>query len=184
MTMFRTLSAALLGGVLVMGSTGTAWADGHGHGHGHHKAKGHGSGAHAHGVPLMIKPGPSAPAVALNVTQDAMSGWNVQVVARNFRFAPENASGPHNAGEGHAHLYVNNKKIARMYGPWFHIGKLPQGGAVIRVTLNTNDHRDLSVGGKLVEAVVTVGSAAAKKRGMKDHGGHKGHGGHGAHKGH
>ena len=126
----------------------------------------------------MIKPGPTAPAVALSVKKDAMSGWNVQVMAKNFRFAPENASGAHKSGEGHAHLYVNGKKIARMYGPWFHIGKLPAGSAKIRVTLNTNDHRDLMVGEKLVEAIVTVGTASAKTHGSK------GHGGHGSHKAH
>ena len=64
----------------------------------------------------------------------------------NFRFAPENASSPHRDGEGHALLYVNGEKVARLYGPWFHIEFLPSGPTKVTVTLNANDHSGLAVG--------------------------------------
>ena len=103
----------------------------------------------------------AAPQVDLIVHQDPMVGRNLQLITKNFRFAPENASGKHVAGEGHAHLYVNGTKVGRLYGPWYHISSLPDGRVDIRVTLNSNDHRDLAVGGKIVEASVTVGDAEA-----------------------
>lgn len=75
-----------------------------------------------------------------------MSGWNLRLKTTNFEFSPENANGPHQAGEGHAHLYVNGKKRARLYGRWFHIDRLPPGRVALTVTLNSNDHRPLAVG--------------------------------------
>lgn len=117
------------------------------HGHGHH-------GHHQHGV--LDVSGPDAPSVQLTVTVDPMSGWNIQAAPQNFRFAPQNASGPHVDGEGHGHLYVNGEKIARLYSPWFHLAQLPPGEHTIRVTLNSNDHSDLVVDGKIVEASARI----------------------------
>ena len=39
-----------------------------------------------------------------------------------------------------------------MYGAWYHLKKLEAGEHHVRVTLNTNDHNDLTVQGELVEA--------------------------------
>ncbi len=119
-------------------------------------AQSHGQHGH-HGKAVMLPAGANAPGVEITVTKDAVGGWNLHIDVRNFRFAPEHASAAHVPGEGHGHLYVNGKKIARLYGPWFHIGKLPAGGADVRVTLNTNDHRDMMVGGKPVQAMLKVG---------------------------
>jgi hypothetical protein len=60
------------------------------------------------------------------------------------------------AGEGHAHLYIDGKKITRLYGEWYFIPSLKPGTHTIRVTLNANTHEDYAVGGKLVEDTVTV----------------------------
>ena len=121
----------------------------------HSKHGGH--GAHSHGKGITLPEGPEAPSVSINITKDKVGGWNLHAQTQNFRFAPEHASGKHIAGEGHAHIYVNGKNIARLYSAWFHIGKLPAEGAEIRVTLNANDHRDLIVGGKPVAATIMVG---------------------------
>jgi copper(I)-binding protein len=48
--------------------------------------------------------------------------------------------------EGDARLYVNGEKVARLYGPWFHIGSLPSGRTEVTVTLASNDHHGLAVG--------------------------------------
>lgn len=120
--------------------------------------------AHKHGENVAIAEGPNAPSVNMTLSQDTVGGWNLHVKTKNFRFAPEHASGKHVPGEGHAHIYVNGKKIARLYGPWFHIPKLPTNGAAVRVTLNANDHRDYVVGGKVVSATQSVGTK------MKSHG--------------
>jgi hypothetical protein len=113
-------------------------------------------GLHDHSELLSIPGGPDAPALKVAVLPDPVSGWNLKVSVQNFRFAPEHASLEHVPGEGHAHVYVNGEKIARLYGAWLHLSSLPEGGAVVEVTLNSNDHRQLVVDGELVGASVTV----------------------------
>ncbi len=98
------------------------------------------------------------PSVSMTITEDPMSGWNVHVEASDFTFSPEKASTMHTeSGEGHAHLYVDGRKVARLYGPWFHFGgDLPAGPHEFRVELNTNDHVPYLAAGEPVEDVATV----------------------------
>ena len=80
-----------------------------------------------HGAAISLPGGANPPSVAITVSKDPVGGWNLHVRTGNFRFAPDHASLPHIPGEGHAHLYVNGRKTARLYGPWYHIGELPAG---------------------------------------------------------
>ena len=91
--------------------------------------------------------------VALNVTADPISGANVQILTEGFTFAPGNVNGAHVEGEGHAHIYVDDVKISRVYAPWYHLGSLTLGEHEIRVTLNANSHQEYAIGGTKVEAV-------------------------------
>lgn len=130
-----------------------------GHDTASHAAMGHGAGdtsPHDHSEILSMPEGPGTPSLEVAVVRDPASGWNLNVSVQNFRFAPEHASKDHVAGEGHAHVYVNGSKIARLYGPWLHLTTLPDGEAVVEVTLNTNDHRQLAVEGMPVKARVKV----------------------------
>ncbi len=131
------------------GPAGGAAAAGQGgeahRGHGHHD-----------GRTIALAAGPDAPTLDFHIVRDAMSGWNLQIATTGFRFAPERASAAHRAGEGHAHIYVNGRKVARVYGPWFHLGALPRGTVSIAVTLNANDHSALSVAGRPLRAMKTI----------------------------
>ena len=98
----------------------------------------------------------NAPKLSINVTKDNKSGYNLKLTTSNFKFAPENASSKDIDGEGHAHVYVDGKKINRLYGPDYYLGELSKGQHEIRVSLNTNDHRGLSVGGKAIEDTQTI----------------------------
>lgn len=98
----------------------------------------------------------SPPGVTLAVTEDALSGWNVLVSTRNFTFAPEMVNQLNVPQHGHAHLYVNGQKIARLYSPAFHIADLPEGRNVVSVSLNANDHSDLVLNSQSIVAEVTV----------------------------
>ena len=111
---------------------------------------------HDHESILPVQGDPPPPMLEIDITRDPKSGWNLKVMTTNFRFSPENASGPHRTGEGHAHLYINGQKYARLYGPWFHIDELPKGKVDVRVTLNSNDHRLLGVGKTPVEVRRTL----------------------------
>lgn len=126
---------------------------------GHDHATGHGGGGrdHAAMAPIVLPTDDMAPTLAVRVVKDPMSGWNLHVQTTNFRWAPESASTAHVAGEGHAHVYVNGDKIARIYAEWYHIDQLPVGEVVIEVALNSNDHSALAVGDKPLRASVGVG---------------------------
>lgn len=161
-------SISLFGiGLILGGLTGFLFAvaygitlDGHDHSHVSQTAM---SGAadmtdqHApHGQVVVLPEAPEAPKLEMSVSSDPASGWNLNVRTENFRFAPESAGMAHVRGEGHAHVYVNGAKLARLYGAWLHIPELPQGTNVISVTLNANDHRQLSVGESWLQAEQVV----------------------------
>ncbi len=92
---------------------------------------------------IEIPPGKPVPQVDLVVYQDTMKGWNLELKLTNFKFAPETVNQSSNPYEGHAHLYINDKKITRIYGNWYYLGSLEPGSNKITVSLNTNKHEDL-----------------------------------------
>lgn len=108
--------------------------------------------AHAHDRPLILPRGADAPTLDIALHADTVGGWNLELITEHFRFSADRAGLSHRPGEGHAHLYVNGEKIARLYGNWYHLAALPDGPVEIEVTLNANDHRPLSVGTELVSA--------------------------------
>ncbi len=101
--------------------------------------------------------GSNGPTLDVQLKKDPDEGWNLHVMTTGFTFSPANVGRPHVPGEGHAHVHVNGRKIARLYGPWMHIGTLPEGEVEILITLNANDHRLLSVNGVTIEARVLLG---------------------------
>ena len=60
----------------------------------------------------------------LILTKDSMSGWNLFIQTSNFQFTPEKVNQRHQSGTGHAHLYINGQKYARVYSPYFHLPDL------------------------------------------------------------
>ena len=108
---------------------------------------------------------------------DTGGAYNLQVVPAGFTFSGENVNRDHVPGEGHAHVYVDGKKIARMYGPWIALPALEPGMNTIGVTLNTNDHRDYTWNGMPVEVSTEVhveADAAMSDMTMAAHSGHSG----------
>ena len=129
----------------------------HGGDHGGDHASAQDAGhSHATSAPIVLPQGDAAPTLAAMVHKDPASGWNLNVQTSNFRFSPENASTGHIAGEGHAHVYVNGQKIARLYADWYHIDRLPKGEVLIEVALNSNDHSEISVGSAPLRVGVTI----------------------------
>ena len=97
-----------------------------------------------------------APSVSLTVTEDAKSGWNIQIDTEDFEFTPQDVNGDNVVGEGHAHLYVDGAKIARIYSNNFHYPENFDGTKEFRVTLNANDHGEYAVDGQVIEASVSI----------------------------
>lgn len=123
--------------------------------HSHDDAHDH-SHDHSHGEAVEIPENMPVPKLSMAVTKDPKTGWNVQLITENFEFAPEHSGQEHIFGEGHAHLYVDGEKIARMYGKWYHISSLEPGQREITAGLYTNDHRSYAVQGEPISATIMV----------------------------
>ena len=138
------------------------WGEGaHDHHDHHHMAGGPAAAAseheHHHAAYDVAAQGEPVPRLEIQVSPDAMSGWNLHLRVENFRFAPASVNGAHKPGEGHAHVYIDGKKFARLYGPWFHIPALAPGSHRLRVTLNTNTHQEIHADGQAIDALVLIG---------------------------
>lgn len=96
------------------------------------------------------------PNVSFTIEADSMDGWNIHIQTENFRFAPEKNNADAAAGEGHAHLYVDGFKMARLYGNWYHLKKLTPGEHKVRISLNANDHSNWSHQGQAIEATQKI----------------------------
>lgn len=113
-------------------------------------------GSHHEHIPLEIPETYPQPTVRLEIINDPMGGYNLHLQTTNFRFAPENAGKEQIFGEGHAHLYVNDEKIARVYGNWYYLPPMKQGRYDIEVTLHGNGHELLTYGGEPIRDIQTI----------------------------
>ncbi|PIB24548.1 hypothetical protein BFP76_04960 [Amylibacter kogurei] len=98
------------------------------------------------------------PSVTHLVFPDIMGGYNVQILPVNFKFTPAAINHAPQDNEGHAHIYVNGVKLARVYSNWYHLSgaSLALGENEVRVTLNANDHSEWSVNGITISSTVKV----------------------------
>ncbi|MFD8979304.1 hypothetical protein [Streptomyces sp. NPDC059564] len=103
-------------------------------------------------------PAQGAPEVKLTVRPDSEDGWNLQLAVTNFHFTPDSTGGAALPGAGHAHLDLDGRKLARVYGPWFHLpaAQVPEGAHTLTVRLYADDHTAWAVAGKPVEATVAL----------------------------
>ncbi len=95
-------------------------------------------------------------AVSITLEPDPLGGANLFVETEGFTFAPQNAGGDHAAGEGHAHVYVNDVKIGRLYGHAMQLGNLTEGRNKVRVALNSNGHAAYTWNGQAVDATAVI----------------------------
>jgi hypothetical protein len=129
-----------------------------GHGHSMPEAASdvpHRSMDHHHDM-MAVPAGQPVPSVEIQVHPDPVSGWNLEILTTNFRFAPERVNQANQPNEGHGHLYINGEKVSRIYGNWLHLPELPTGRNQITVGLNANSHATLTHNGEPIEATVVV----------------------------
>ena len=119
-----------------------------------HESHSHDHSTHSHSTIEVTSE--NKPQVEVVVHKDPKSGYNVEITTENFEFSPQRASTEHIEGEGHAHLFVNNEKISRIYSNWYYLSSLEKGHNEIRVTLNSNNHNDYTVSGEIVEATTMI----------------------------
>jgi len=105
--------------------------------------------------PFNVPADEPVPTIAFTITKDTMDGYDVHVTTTNFTFTPDQLNLAPVAGDGHVHLYIDNKLIV-MLAPWFHIDTLAPGTHTIRVSLNNNDHSVYTVNGNPIQAEQTI----------------------------
>jgi hypothetical protein len=98
------------------------------------------------------------PSVDIEMTKDVKDGYNLHIKTENFTFTPENVNTQNIDNQGHAHIFINDKKLTRVYGNWYYISsdKLKEGQNKIEVTLNANNHSELTIDGKHISATKIV----------------------------
>lgn len=147
------------GGGFLVAATSGAQMETHDHGDPAHHAGAvgdHGGDHTGMDHSKLTEAGSPTPNMTLMLHPDGVQSRNLHIGVSDFAFAPEAVNGTHVPGQGHAHIYVNGIKIARAYGPWFHLSALPKGEHEIRVTLNANDHSQLALDDVPVEATAKL----------------------------
>ena len=115
--------------------------------------------------PREVSPDLPVPSLTHLMFPDATDGYNIQILVRDFAFTPAAIDREARDNEGHAHVYVNGEKVARVYSAWHHLpgALLAPGPNDVTVTLNANDHGEWSVGGTAISSTVRVHGAATAR---------------------
>ncbi|WP_345196369.1 hypothetical protein [Kistimonas scapharcae] len=109
---------------------------------------------------VALPEGVKVPELSLLLFRDAVTGFNLHLNIRNFELeSPEYAAVRHEElAQGHAHLFINGKKVKRLYGPYEHLpgNYFTTGENEIKVTLNSHDHASLTVNEKPLSATLKI----------------------------
>lgn len=110
--------------------------------------------SHNHENQFHVKNGDPVPGINISLIKDSKNGYNLKLDLENFNLTPENVNQDNVSGEGHAHLYINDTKITRLYEVWHHIprAKLVTGHNHIKVELSANSHAAYFSGGEAIMA--------------------------------
>jgi hypothetical protein len=121
----------------------------------HYQAMNHREG-HGHEA-VAIPAGAKIPSIAGTVKKDPSGSWLLHIKTDNFTFAPEKAGLNEDSYiEGHAHIYINGKKVNRLYGNYYNLGELEKGSHQVKVTLNANNHSIFTVDGQEIAYYETL----------------------------
>jgi hypothetical protein len=98
------------------------------------------------------------PTISVVAIKDAKDGYNLHITTENYTFTPENVNKESVQSQGHAHIHVNDIKVARLYGNWFNLpaSYLQDGENIIKVTLNANDHSEWVIDNLHISSTITV----------------------------
>ena len=145
-------------GFMIAGANNVTFDD-HKHNTDHLDTAYHGgktSHSETHTEPIAIPKNGLEPSIRAELQIDPLSGFNLHLITSNFTFAPESAGLKHKDRMGHAHLYIDEHKIARLYNNWFHIDTIPKDAKQMRITLYSNDHRPFIADNKIISAVIEL----------------------------
>lgn len=103
-----------------------------------------------------------------SLSKDANQKWGMKVSFSNFKIDEAAVDTANEPGVGHAHVYVNDKKISRLFSTLYVFEQDLEVGDTVRVGLNTNDHKAYTHDGELIESTFTLGGGADETHGDAD----------------
>ncbi|MCE9687995.1 hypothetical protein LZP73_17610 [Shewanella sp. AS16] len=114
--------------------------------------------------PIQVPDDSPLPELALVLHRDAMSGINLHLALRHYALGPPEQAAVGKMLNGHAHLYVNGKKIQRLYGPDVHLPAelFKPGVNLVLVSLNAHSHAVWQDGDKQLLASSFINPEADK----------------------
>ena len=95
----------------------------------------------------------------VGLTMDANyvdGGIHVTMDTEGWTWAPEEVNAEFVEGQGHAHIYVNGDKVDTVLGPYYFVQHPEPGSHEVRISLNNNDHSEVTWQGEVVAAAATV----------------------------
>ncbi|WP_308367900.1 MULTISPECIES: hypothetical protein [unclassified Microbulbifer] len=83
------------------------------------------------------------PKISLRFYRDEISGLNLYIHVVDFQMGPPELAMKGRRPTGHGHLYINGRKVRRVYGPHQHLpdGLFKPGVNLVMVSLNDHDQR-------------------------------------------
>ena len=72
-------------------------------------------------APIELDPNNPIPTLEISGHIDQVSGFNLKLETTNFELSGEKVNTRHEVGYGHAHVYINDEKFARVYSAWHYI---------------------------------------------------------------
>ncbi|MED4751252.1 hypothetical protein [Brevibacillus choshinensis] len=69
----------------------------------------------------------------------------LKIAVTNFSFSLENMGKENKPGEGHVHLYLDGKKVAKVFEPTYVLKDIPSGKHEVMVELANNNHESYGV---------------------------------------
>lgn len=70
---------------------------------------------------------------------------HLQLTVQKFTFSIENMGKENKFGEGHVHLYIDGKKVAKIFEPQYVYSDLPKGNHQVTLELAHNNHESYGV---------------------------------------
>ena len=128
--------------------------------------------------PISLPEEAEIPKINIAIFPDKKDGYNLHISLANFELEPpefesalienppqftKNKNGKLIV-DGHAHLYVNGKKISRLYGHYIHLPSalFNQGINMIMVSLNAHSHDVWTLGNNQIMATLIINSHLKK----------------------
>ena len=107
-----------------------------------------------------ISEGVLIPQINISLTEDTITGFNLHIDLINYQIESPVYKNPpvKNTINGHAHLFINGKKVTRLYGNDLYINAdlLNPGVNIVAVTLNSHGHDTWTYKERPITASVTL----------------------------